>query len=63
MSYKSDILLYSVHWHIKFHVHTTDTKFYSKVVEGSWESIAGCVVHVDVRGECVRCEWMQCNCC
>ena len=22
-------------------------------MEGSWEGIAGCVVHVDVHGECV----------
>ena len=22
-------------------------------MEGSWEGIAGCVVHVDVRGECM----------
>ena len=29
-------------------------------MEGSWEGIAGCVVHVDVRGECVCCGWMQC---
>ena len=30
--------------------------------EGSWDGIAGCVVHVDVCGECVCCGWMQCNC-
>ena len=24
-------------------------------MEGSWEGIAGCVVHVDVHGECVCC--------
>ena len=29
---------------------------------GSWEGIAGCVVHVDVHGECVCCGWMQCSC-
>ena len=22
-------------------------------MEGSWEGIAGCIVHVDVHGECV----------
>ena len=27
-----------------------------------WEGIAGCVVHVDVHGECVCCMWMQCIC-
>ena len=32
------------------------------VVEGSWEGIAGCVVHVAVHGECVCCGWMQCSC-
>ena len=26
---------------------------HSRVVEGSWEGIAGCAVHVDVHGECV----------
>ena len=26
---------------------------HSRVVEGSWEGIAGCVVHVDVCGECL----------
>ena len=31
-------------------------------MEGSWEGIAGCVVHVDVHGECVCCGWMQCSC-
>ena len=35
---------------------------HSRVVEGSREGIAGCVVHVDVRGECVCCGWMQCSC-
>ena len=30
-------------------------------MEGSWEGIAGCVVHVDVHGECVCCGWMQCS--
>ena len=35
---------------------------HSRVVEGSWEGIAGCVVHVDVHGECVCCGWMQCSC-
>ena len=35
---------------------------HSRVVEGSREGIAGCVVHVYVRGECVRCGWMQCSC-
>ena len=34
---------------------------HSGVVEGSWEGIAGCVVHVDVHGECVCCGWMQCS--
>ena len=33
-----------------------------RVVEGSWEGIAGCVVHVDVHGECVCCGWMQYSC-
>ena len=28
----------------------------------SWEGIAGCVVHVDVHGECVCCGWMQYSC-
>ena len=28
-------------------------------MEGSWEGIAGCVVHVDVHGECAR-EGMFC---
>ena len=33
-------------------------------MEGSWEGISGCVVHVDVHGECVCCGWMQySNCC
>ena len=32
---------------------------HSRVVEGSWEGIAGCVVHVDVHGECVCWGWMQ----
>ena len=31
-------------------------------MEGSWEGIAGCVVHVDVYGECVCCGWMQYSC-
>ena len=31
-------------------------------MEGSWEGIAGCVVHVDVHGECVCCGWMQYSC-
>ena len=31
-------------------------------MEGSWKGIAGCVVHVDVHGECVCCGWMQCSC-
>ena len=31
-------------------------------MEGSWEGIAGCVVHVDVHGECVCCGWMQYGC-
>ena len=31
-------------------------------MEGSWEGIAGCVVHVAVHGECVCCGWMQCSC-
>ena len=35
---------------------------HSTVVEGSWEGIAGCVVHVAVHGECVCCGWMQCSC-
>ena len=35
---------------------------HSSVVEGSWEGIAGSVVHVDVHGECVCCGWMQCSC-
>ena len=30
-------------------------------MEGSWEGIAGCIVHVDVHGECVCCGWMQCS--
>ena len=34
---------------------------HSRVVEGSWEGIAGCAVHVDVHGECVCCGWMQCT--
>ena len=34
---------------------------HSRVVEGSWEGIAGCVVHVDVHRECVCCGWMQCS--
>ena len=34
---------------------------HSRVVEGSWEGIAGCVVHVAVHGECVCCGWMQCS--
>ena len=29
---------------------------------GSWEGIAGCVVHVDVHGQCVCCGLMQCSC-
>ena len=29
----------------------------SRVVEGSWEGIAGCVAHVDVHGECICCEY------
>ena len=35
---------------------------HSRVVESSWEGIAGCVVHVDVHGGCVCCGWMQCGC-
>ena len=35
---------------------------HSRVVEGSWEGIAGCVVHVAVHGECVCCGWMECSC-
>ena len=35
---------------------------HSRVVEGCWEDIAGCVVHVDVHGECSCCGWMQCSC-
>ena len=35
---------------------------HNRVVEGSWEGIAGCVVHVDVHGEFVCCGWMQCSC-
>ena len=31
-------------------------------MEGSLEGIAGCVVHVDVHGECVCCGWMQYSC-
>ena len=31
-------------------------------MEASGEGIAGCVVHVDVHGECVCCGWMQCSC-
>ena len=31
-------------------------------MEGSLEGIAGCVVYVDVHGECVCCGWMQCSC-
>ena len=31
-------------------------------MEGSREGIAGCVVHVDVHGECVCCGWMQYSC-
>ena len=31
-------------------------------MKGSWEGIAGCVVHVDVHGECACCGWMQCSC-
>ena len=31
-------------------------------MEGSWEGIAGCVVHVAVHGECVCCGWMECSC-
>ena len=31
-------------------------------MEGSWKGIAGCVVHVDVHGKCVRCGSMQCSC-
>ena len=30
---------------------------HSKVVEGSWEGIAGCVAHVAVHGKCVYCGW------
>ena len=30
-------------------------------MEGSWEGSVGCVVHGDVRGECVCCGWMQCS--
>ena len=33
-------------------------------MEGSWEGIAGCVVHVDVRGECINvhiCDTLWCN--
>ena len=29
-------------------------------MEGSWEGIVGCVVHVDMHGGCVCCGWMQC---
>ena len=28
-------------------------------MEGSWEGIAGCVVHVDVHGECICYGWMH----
>ena len=28
---------------------------HSRVVEGSWEGIAGCIVHVDMHGEYVCC--------
>ena len=35
---------------------------HSRVVEGSWEGITGCVVHVDAHGECACCGWMQCSC-
>ena len=35
---------------------------HSRIVEGSWEGIAGCVVHVAVHGECVCCWWVQCSC-
>ena len=35
---------------------------HSRVVKGSWEDIAGCIVHVDVHGECVCCGWMQYSC-
>ena len=38
------------------------SRVHSRVVEGGWESIAGCVVHVDVRGERVCCGWLQCSC-
>ena len=31
-------------------------------MEGSWEGITGCVVHVAVHGECVCCGWMQYSC-
>ena len=31
-------------------------------MEGSGVGIAGCVVHVAVRGECVCCGWMECSC-
>ena len=30
-------------------------------IAGLWKAIAGRVVHVDVRGECVCCGWMQCS--
>ena len=30
-------------------------------MKGSWEGIAGCVVHVAVHGECVCCGWMECS--
>ena len=32
---------------------------HSRVVEGSWEGIAGCLVHVAVHGEC---NVVQCSC-
>ena len=57
------------------HIHTIPTScaicqlcfvfvscMHRRVVEGSGEGSARCIMHVDVYGECVMLWWLQCSC-